>query len=245
MVRATYQRRLSGIILGIRPTVSHVYGSTERTPADNLTMVGVEAWRMALRQLQRDLVDADELAGGEQWIREWTTEEIEREAGRWSDASSMLELLAVALGPATADASKGPRSRLFWTQWQQNLAHYLRQVETGAAAPSADTAELIAHCIDIIGQHNGPQAMIDDLVAAQGALGPVSRAPAPFRPLVSAVERLQLSAILAAAYDEEPVCTAAMAKLLEQRPPSLPCHTEATLRRRSRSWRYGAASTGR
>jgi hypothetical protein len=244
MVGATYQTRLSAIILGIRPSASHVYGSVARTPADNLTMVGIDAWQIGLRQLQRDLRAAGELSGGELWIREWIDQEIGREAERWTDASSMLELLALALGPASADASAGPRGRLFWTQWQQNVAHYRQQVEVGAAAASADSEELLEHCITLVESHGGPLSVTDDLAMAQVALGAASQPAAVFRPLTSAVERLQLSAILGSAYDDAPVCTAAMARLLEQRPPTLPCHTEATLRRRSQSWRHGAATTG-
>ena len=241
MVRATYQERLSALILGVRPSVGHVYGSTDRTPADNLTMIGVEAWQLALHQLSTDLQTLPSLSGGEVWIQGWVTDEIEREQARWSDASTMLELLAVALGPASADPSRGPRGRMFWTQWERNVEHLCTLIGTGAAATTSDTAELLEHCIALVEKHYGPETIVDALTEASLTLGPINRGPAPFRPLTSAVERLQLSAILASAYDDEPTCTAAMAKLLEQRPPSPPCHAEDSARRRPRGWRYGAA----
>ena len=240
MVRATYQKRLSALILGIRPSVGHVYGSTERTPADNLTMLGVQAWQVGLHQLAADLSSVPDLAGGELWIQQWVAAEIDREQDRWSDASTMLELLAVALGPASDDPSMGPRGRMFWAQWQNNVEHFVTLTGSGSAAATSDTAELLDHCIDLVQKHNGPEAIVDALTEVSIALGPINRRPAPFRPLTSAIERLQLSALLAAAYDDEPACTAAMAKLLEQRPPSPPCKSEAGSRRRLRGWRYGA-----
>lgn len=241
MVRATYQKRLSALILGIRPSVSHVYGSTDRTPADNLTIVGIQAWQVALRQLNTDLLTVSELAGGDLWIHEWVAAEVNREADRWSDASTMLEVLAVALGPASADPTHGPRGRMFWTQWERNVHDLCTLIDTGAAATTSDTVELLAHCITLVEQHDGPASIVDALTEASLCLGPVNRGPAAFRPLTSAVERLQLSAILAAAYDDEPTCTAAMARLLEQRPPSPQCHAEANARRGPRGWRYGAS----
>jgi len=244
MVRATYQTRLSAIILGIRPTVAHVYGSTDRTPADNLTLLGIEAWRVGLRQLHTDLCAADSITAGEEWIHEWVATEIQREEGRWGDASTLLELLAVSLGPAAADPTRGPRSRLFWDQWQRNLSHHLTIVGTGASAPTHDTRELLDHASRLVFDHNGPQTLIDDLAALGRSLGAVESSPAPFRPLSSAVERLQLSTILASAYDDGPTCSAAMAKLLEQRAPSLPCHIESNRRHRLGGWRYRAATPG-
>lgn len=241
MVRATYQKRLSALILGIRPSVSHVYGSTDRTPADNLTMIGVEAWQFGLRQLNTDLLTVSELAGGDLWIQEWVTAEIDREVDRWSDASTMLEVLAIALGPASADPSSGPRGRMFWAQWDRNVDHLCTLIDTGAATTTSDTAELLGHCIALVEQHYGPERIVDALTEASLSLGPINRGPAAFRPLTSAVERLQLSALLAAAYDDEPTCTAALAKLLEQRPPSPQCHAEDNARRRPRGWRYGAS----
>lgn len=240
MVRATYQKRLSALILGIRPSVGHVYGSTERTPVDNLTLHGVQAWQVGLEQLNADLLLVPELEGGELWIQKWVAEEIEREQHRWSDASTVLELLALSLGPASAEPSRGPRGRRFWAQWQANVDHLALLIHTGAAETTSDTAELVQHCIELVQQHNGPEAIVDVLADASRVLGPVNRGPAPFRPLTSAIERLQLSALLAAAYDDEPPCTAAMAKLLEQRPPSPPCRAETNNRRRLRGWRYGA-----
>jgi hypothetical protein len=240
MVRATYQKRLSALILGIRPSVGHLYGSTERTPADNLTMLGVQAWQVGLRQLASDLSAAPELAGSELWIQQWVATEIDREHSRWSDASTMLELLALALGPASADPSEEPRGRMFWAQWQNNVNHFVTLTGSGAAAAASDTAELLSHCIDLVQQHAGPETIVNALTEASLAIGPMNGRPAPFRPLTSAIERLQLSALLAAAYDDEPACTAAMAKLLEQRPPSPPCKSEAGSRRRLRGWRYGA-----
>lgn len=245
MVRATYQSRLSAIILGIRPTVAHVYGNTDRTPADNLTNLGIEAWRVGLRQLHTDMCAAPTLSSSEDWILSWVATEIEREEDRWTDASTLLELLAVSLGPASPDPSKGPRGRLFWNQWQRNLAYYRTLVGTGAAATTHDTSELAQHCARLVFDHDGPQAVLDDLAAIGKALGPVLAEPSPFRPLSAAVERLQLSAIMASSFDDEPVCSAAMAKLLEQRPPTLPCHAEASRRHRARGLRHGASSPGR
>ena len=240
MVRATYQKRLSALILGIRPSVGHIYGSTERTPVDNLTMLGVQAWQVGLQQLDADLSTAPELAGGELWIQQWVADEVQREQHRWSDASTMLELLALSLGPAGADPRRGPRGRTFWAQWQTNLDYLHTLMSTGAAATTIDTADLLQHCIELVEQHNGPDAIVETLNGAACALGPIRHQPAPFRPLTSAIERLQLSALLAAAYDDEPSCTAAMAKLLEQRPPSRPCNADTGNRRRLRGWRYGA-----
>lgn len=240
MVGATYQKRLSALILGIRPSVGHVYGDTERTPADNLTMLGLQAWQVGLRQLNVDLLATPTLAGGELWIQTWVASELEREQDRWGDASTMLELLAVSLGPASADPSRGPRGRMFWTQWQANLDNLAMLIGTGAAATTSDTAELLEHCIGLVQLHSGPEAIANTLTETAQSLGPINRGPTPFRPLSSAVERLQLSAILAAAYDDEPSCTAAMAKLLELRPPSPECTTEVGSRRRLRGWRYGA-----
>lgn len=240
MVGATYQKRLSALILGIRPSVGHVYGDTERTPADNLTMLGLQAWQVGLRQLNTDLLTLPDLAGGEHWIQSWVAAELDRDLNRWSDASTMLELLAVSLGPASADPSRGPRGRAFWSQWQNNITHLCMLMGTGAAATTADTAELLEHCISLVQLHSGPETIANTLSEAAESLGPINRGPAPFRPLSSAVERLQLSAILAAAYDDEPSCTAAMAKLLELRAPSPDCTTEVGSRRRLRGWRYGA-----
>lgn len=240
MVRATYQKRLSALILGVRPSAGQIYGSTDRIPADNLSMLGISAWQVALGQLDAELEAASELVGGELWIKKWVENELERELDRWSDASTMLELLALALGPVSADPSKGPRGRMFWSQWQANIDHLATLMRTGAATPTVDTAELLAHCIELVTQHNGPESIVTALSEASDSLGPVTRTPAPFRPLTSAIERLQLSALLAAAYDDEPACTAAMAKLLEQRPPSLECRAESRGRRRMRGWRYGA-----
>lgn len=241
MVGATYQKRLSALILGIRPSVGHVYGDTARTPADNLTMLGLQAWRVGLRQLNVDLLAADELAEGEQWIQEWVARELEREQERWSDASTMLELLAVSLGPASADPSRGPRGRMFWKQWKLNLESLSTLIGTGAAATTADTAELLDHCVGLVQRHSGPETITNMLTDTARSLGPIDRGSAPFRPLSSAVDRLQLSAILAAAYDDEPSCTAAMARLLELRPPSPECTADSGSRRRLRGWRYGAS----
>ncbi len=243
MVRATYQSRLSAIILGIRPSVAHVYGSSEQAPADNLSQLGVEVWRVGLRQLHTDLFAAPQLTAGEQWMQEWVHAELDRESARWKDASTLLELLAVSLGPAGPDPSR-PRGRLFWDQWRRNLAHHYTLTSTGASAASHDTGELCEHVIQLVIDHDGPQAMLDDLRALSHAVGPATVAPAPFRPLSSAIERLQLSAILASAYDDEPVCSAAMARVLEQRAPMLPCHAETNRRHRVRGWRYGAAAPG-
>ncbi len=244
MVRATYQTRLSAIILGIRPTVAHVYGSAGRTPADNLAHLGMEAWHIGLGQLHTDLCTASTLSAGELWMQAWIVDELERDARRWSDASTMLELLAVSLGPATADPRHGPRGRLFWNQWQRNLVHHRQRVESGAAIASHDTQDLVDHVIHLVLEHDGPQALLDDLAMIGSALGP-SGAPSPFRPLSSPIERLQLSAILGSAYDDEPVCTAAMSRLLEQRAPSLPCHAQTNRRHVVRGWRYGSATPGR
>lgn len=241
MVRATYQKRLSALILGVRPSAGHIYGTTERTPADNLTMLGIQAWQVGLQQLNTDLLTAEALTGGDLWIHQWVAEELDREQHRWGDASTMLELLAISLGPASPDPSKGPRGRAFWTQWLANLENLATLLDTGAAATTPDTSELLSHCIVLVEDHNGPEAIVDLLTTALHTLGPVNRGPAPFRPLTSAIERLQLSAILAAAYDDEPSCTAAMARLLEQRPPSPACRADSGSRRRLRGWRYGAS----
>lgn len=244
MVHATYQKRLSALILGIRPTAGHVYGSKERTPADNLTMLGIQAWRMGLRQLHTDLLASGEPTAGDQWIQDWVTAEIDRDLHRWSDASTMLELLAVALGPASADPGHGPRGQRFWAQWQANITHLTELVGIGATTSTPDTAELIDHCVELVEAHHGPASIIEALTTISATLGPVDHRLAAFRPLTSAVERLQLSAILAAAYDDEPVCTAAMAVLLEQRPATSECRADSAARRRLRGWRYGA-SVGR
>lgn len=242
MVNATYQKRLSALILGIRPSAGYIYGSNEPTPADNLTMMGIEAWQFGLRQLSSDLSAASHVTGGDRWIQEWVQRELDRETDRWRDASTMLELLAVSLGPASSDPSRGPRSRQFWAQWRQNIENFCTLIDTGAARATSDTAELIEHAISLVQLHNGPETIIDKLTETSVNLGPIARGPAPFRPLTSAVERLQLSAILASAYDEEPACTAAMAVLLEQRPPSPPCRAGSNMQRRLRGWRYGAPS---
>ena len=240
MVRATYQSRLSAIILGIRPSVAHVYGSTDRPPADNLTNLGIEAWRVGLRQLHTDMCAQPSLDPTERWIHDWLTVELRREQARWHDASTLLELLAVTLGPASPDPTTGPRGRLFWDQWRRNLAYHVSRVETGATVATPDTAELLEHTAHLASEHNGPQAVLDDLATVGRLLSETFGVPASFRPMASAVERLQLSAIMASSYDDQPVCSAAMAKLLEQRSPSIACRADARRHRRARGIRPGS-----
>lgn len=240
MLHATYQKRLSALILGIRPSAGHVYGSIEAAPVDNLTMLGLQAWRIGLRQLHTDLLASPDPQGGDLWIQQWVAQEIDRDHDRWRDASTMLELLAVALGPASPDPSRGPRGRHFWTQWRRNIDHLCELIEIGVAETTSDTQELLEHCISLVELHQGPAPIVEAMTAAKKHLGPINRGPAPFRPLTSAVERLQLSVILAAAYDDVPTCTAAMAILLEQRPATSDCRAESKSRRRLRGWRYGA-----
>lgn len=244
MVRATYQTRLSAIVLGIRPSAAHLYGARGRPPADNLTHLGLEAWRLGLGDLLADIMAASDTSAGERWIENWIVTELDRDANRWSDASTLLELLAISLGPATAEPSHGPRGRLFWVQWYRNILHLQQQLETHATAPSSDTAELVEHCRQLVEDHAGPRAVFDGLHEIEQMMGPVAPA-SPFRPLASAVERLQLSVILSSAYDTTPPCSATMARLVELRPPTIPCEAHANRIHRMRSDRYRAASPDR
>lgn len=240
MLRATYQKRLGAIILGIRPSVGHLYGGARRAPIDNLTMVGIQAWQFGLDQLLADLLAVSEPTAGDCWIQEWLEQELERERHRWSDASTMLEHLAVALGPTGPDPIDGPLGRVFWKQWDQNLEHLSMMLRSGAASRTHDTADYLQHCLHLVQQHDGPDTTVAALADVAREAGPVNRSPAPFRPLTSIVERLQLSAILAAAYDDAPSCTGTLARLLEQRAPSPSCQPDTTARHRHRPWRNNA-----
>lgn len=200
MIRASYQQRLSAMILGIRPSAAHVYGAAPRTPVDNLTEDGISAWQAGLRLVAKELVGADDLSFAEQWAQKWIEEELDRDTQRWDDASSILELLALSLGPMSLDPSH-LRPNAFWLAWERNLQTYRARIEAGRTHFAGDTADLAFHCADLVLTHNGPvdmQVLLGD-VAELGL--EVQHQPDVFRPLTNPLERVQLSAMIAASYD--------------------------------------------
>lgn len=221
MIRPTYQSRLSALILGVRPSVAHIYGAVDPAPADNLTVVGTLAWRAGVQLLLEDLQADERISTGEVWLMEWAMGEKVREQRRWTDASSMIELLALSLGPVEAGADT-TRGRVFWNQWRKNISDLVSEVENGTALVSQDTSELSLHLVKLLGTHSGPREIVDSLRWIS-ELPPSTEAVEPvFRPLSSAVERLQLSALIAATFVDQPVCSAAQATLLGKRAAPIP-----------------------
>lgn len=222
MIRATYQKRVSALILGLRPTAAHIYGVDKRFSVDNLRSNGLAAWTAGLQMLADDLADPSvQLTATELWIADWVDTEIGRDAVRWSDASTALELLALAIGPAALDPTY-LRPESFWSAWTQNLHEQRTHIDTGRTWVSGDTTSLAAHCGELARNHGAPDGMIALLGNLETVARPIRHQPEVFRPLTTPAERLQLSAILASAYSiGANGCAAAEARLLEQRPPLL------------------------
>lgn len=229
MIRATYQKRVSALILGLRPTVAHVYGVDKRFSVDKLSANGLAAWRAALGMLADDFADPTvDLTSTETWLGQWVLTEIERDTLRWSDASTVLELLALSLGPISLDPTH-LRPEPFWATWMQNLHEQRTRIDTGRTSISGDSVDLALHCMELARNHGAPDGMIELLDNIVTVPRPVRHQPEVFRPLSTPAERLQLSAILASAYSVGPNgCAAAEARLLEQRPPLLAACTRVS-----------------
>jgi len=222
MIRAIYQKRLAALILGIRPTSTHIYGVDRGVSVDNLTANGLAAWSAGLHMLADDLADPlVELTPTETWIAEWVTLEIQRESQRWTDGSTVLELLALSLGPTSLDPTY-LRPESFWSSWTQNLHEHRTRLDVGRTSLAGDSADLARHCHELAASHGAPEGMLALLSNIATVERPVHHQPEVFRPLSTPGERLQLSAILASAYSiGAGGCAAAEARLLEQRPPLL------------------------
>lgn len=220
MIRSTYQSRLSGLILGLRPTSAHIYGADTRFSVDNLTHDGLAAWAAGLTMLANDMADpASRLTPTETWVAEWVAIERARDAVRWGDASSMLELLALSLGPGSLDPTH-LRPDDHWSDWTRNIHDHRRRINAGQSAPSGDTADLAHYCIDLANAHRAPHGLIELLDDIANTAAPVQHQPEVFRPLSTPAERLQLSVLIASAYTvQRRNCAAAEARLLNQRPP--------------------------
>ncbi len=222
MIRATYQKRLAALILGLRPNAAHIYGVDRRISVDNLTANGLEAWSTGLRMIAEDLADPSvQLTPTETWIADWVDLEIQRDAQRWADGSTVLELLALSLGPTSLDPSH-LRPERFWSAWTQNLHEHRTRLDTGRTTVAGDSADLARHCRELAISHEAPEGMVELLNNVATATRTVRHQPEVFRPLTTPGERLQLSAMLASAYSiGARGCAAAEARLLEQRPPLL------------------------
>lgn len=220
MIRASYQKRLSALILGLRPTASHIYGVDIRFAVDNLSANGLTSWDAGLAMLRESLADPSvELTSTEMWIDGWVKTETERERLRWQDASTMLELLALSLGPTSLDPSH-LRPGWFWSMWFRNLLEHRASLDTGRTTLSGDTIDLARHCRELARIHGAPDGMVELLANIAETDGPVRHQPEVFRPLTTPEERLQLSAVIASAYSiSANGCVAAEERLLEQRPP--------------------------
>ena len=222
MIRATYQKRVAALILGLRPTTAHIYGVDRRTGVDNLSRNGLFAWTTGLSMLAEDLADPSVLlTPTEKWIAEWVDLELYRDSQRWTDGSTVLELLALSLGPTSLDASH-LRPETYWSAWTQNLHEHRTRLDTGRTTLAGDSVDLARHCGELAASHGAPDGLIALLSNIADGARPVRHQPEVFRPLSTPGERLQLSAILASAYSiGARNCAAAEARLLDQRPPLL------------------------
>jgi len=228
MIREIYQKRVAALILGLRPTAAHIYGADRRVSVDNLTANGLAAWTAGLHMLADDLADPSvQLTPTETWIAEWVDIEIRRDHQRWADGSTVLELLALSLGPTSLDPTH-LRPDSFWSAWTQNLHEHRTRLDTSRTTISGDSADLARHCCELATSHGAPDGMIALLSNVATVARPVRHQPEVFRPLTTPGERLQLSAILASAYSiGARGCAAAEARLLDQRPPLLDNCTRA------------------
>lgn len=206
--------RLRSLVLGIRPSLVHAYGITPGAPADNLTEPGIETWRSSLEILARELDQANghSLGPRDGWIRQWIPTELERDQNRWTDASSMLRLLALALGTDSAGPD-GSVGRTFWMQWQRNLANLHDLLMFRAAAASADTAELVAHCRELAERDLAPGAVVALLDEVATAVANPASTTEPddgsvFRPLATEIDRIYLSDIVAVSFANADTCLA-------------------------------------
>lgn len=236
MIRPRYQSRLNALIVGVRPSMTHNNGVRNVMLADNLAHSGKIAWSTGLQMLKDDLCAESHLSGGEVWLSDWTIREADREASRWSDASSTLELLSVSLGPLAheADILRGPQ---FWAQWCRNVDALMLAIEGESSRFSLDTPELAEHCLELVSQHGGPTSlneMLEFFAANNGGDAPEE---VVFRPLCSVVERLQLTALIESSLSAEQVCTANQDVLLGQRAGPTPPSLTASCQRRSTSGR--------
>lgn len=220
MIRSIYQNRLAGLILGLRPTTAHIYGIDKRFSVDNLTNDGLAAWTAGIKVLGSDMADPDaRLSPTETWVTEWIATEHARDAARWDDASSVLELLALSLGPGSLDPSY-LRPDDYWTDWIRNIHDHRTRMNARRSTPSGDTADLALHCIELARTHRAPHGLVELLTDIADIDHPVQHRPEVFRPLSTPGERLQLSALIASIYSvQRRDCAAAEARLLDQRPP--------------------------
>ncbi len=236
MIRPTYQSRLNALIVGIRPSIVSVNGIRNVMVADNLSHTGAIAWSTGLHMLIEDLAAEPELTGGEVWLDDWATTEARREAERWTDASTVLELLSVSLGPLSLEAEM-PRGPQFWAQWSRNVDAMMLKVEGRSSRVTNDTPELAAHCLELVNLHGGPHVLLD-MLEMLAACEPGEPLASPiFRQLGSVVERVQLTALIEASLSGDPVCTANQAALLGQRAAPAPQTNPASCRRRSNGGR--------
>lgn len=231
MIRPRYQSRLSALILGVRPSMTHVNGvRITRTP-DNFSRNGTIAWQTGLQMLLADLNGSHELSTGEKWLQDWVAKEAARDAVRWSDASSMLELLSISLGP-TAPEPELLRDPTFWAQWSRNIDAMRFAVEGGSSLLSSDSPELANSALELVNIHGGPSLLAMKLEQiAEAESGSVFEIPV-FRGLCSAVERVQLTTLVESSMTGDPMCTATEASLLDQRVPSVTPAKARSCRRR-------------
>lgn len=231
MIRPRYQSRLSALILGVRPSMTHVNGvRLTRTP-DNFSRSGTIAWQTGLQMLLADLNGSNDLSSGEKWLEDWVAKEAARDAVRWSDASSMLELLSISLGP-TAPEPELLRDPVFWAQWSRNIDAMRMAVEGGSSRLSADSPELAGSAFGLVKIHGGPSLLAMKLEQiAETEPGPAFENPI-FRGLCSAVERVQLTTLVESSMTGDPICSATEASLLDQRVPSGPPTKARSCRRR-------------
>ncbi len=216
MIRPRYQSRLSSLILGVRPSITHINGVRLVTSPDNFSLTGTTAWRTGLQMLIADLGQEPDPLGGEVWLYDWASRELEREAVRWTDASSMLEQLLVSIGP-TAPEHDILRSQIFWAQWSRNISATVLAINSGTGQLSEDTHELAQESLFIVRAHGGPTTLTSAL-AEIVARGPGAPLDTPvFRPLCAPTERVQLTALVESSMTGDTICTATEAILLDQR----------------------------
>ncbi len=209
MIRAPHQTRFSALVSGIRPSIASLPGdpSVGYIPAANLTTLAIEGWRMGLETLRGGLVDTIEPTMGESWLLDWVGRELERDASRWEDSSSVLEELAISIGPASAGPEAAVFTARFWEQWQKNLDALIERGEARRSFHSDDTEELWLACRAYAGALYAPAGLLDRLDRI--ATLDTDRCPGrPYRSLASSVERVQIGAILAAGASQDQACTA-------------------------------------
>lgn len=213
MHNVTFPNRLRAMVLGIRPSVIHTHGLSAGVPVDNLTEVGIEAWGTGLWLLASELEVAAETSGPvERWMLAWIHQELAREYDRWTDPSSALRLMMLAL---SASGSPGP-SGAFWIQWRRNLEYLRAQLERRVLVPTPDTTEFADHCVELVAGCGGPERLREMLrsIAELGSDDPVDRTV--FRPLASSIERVRLGEIVAASFAaSSTACTAVESRLFD------------------------------